>query len=234
MLLAPGDPCDLDAQGGQHSQAEDHAQLSQGEICHQEQAMQGGDQQHSQEQQHTHAEGSQRSRLGKIGIPGLGMPVASVNQNRSQIILLQIRPHIIGRRIPDFVEELVIARKAALIVDRLCLADQPHSGDRERTLKLRDRDKAKAHALIEFAVQLQPIGIAVFYRYRCLGRRLGSPVDNGRLIVLADTKRQLPRKIRSVNLKRTEKIFSFISTTPFVIFNNKNIFFTYYISKISN
>ena len=115
------------------------------------------------------------------------MPVASVNQNRSQIILLQIRPHIIGRRIPDFVEELVIARKAALIVDRLCLADQPHSGDRERTLKLRDRDKAKAHALIEFAVQLQPIGIAVFYRYRCLGRRLGSPVDNGRLIVLADT-----------------------------------------------
>ena len=32
----------------------------------------------------------------------------------------------------------------------------------------------------------------------------------------------------------TEKIFSFISTTPFVIFNNKNIFFTYYISKISN
>lgn len=152
------------------------------------------------------------------------MPVASVNQNRSQIILLQIRPHIIGRRIPDFVEELVIARKAALIVDRLCLADQPHSGDRERTLKLRDRDKAKAHALIEFAVQLQPIGIAVFYRYRCLGRRLGSPVDNGRLIVLADTKRQLPRKIRSINLKRTEKIFSFMSTTPFVIFNNKNIF----------
>ena len=162
------------------------------------------------------------------------MPVASVNQNRSQIILLQIRPHIIGRRIPDFVEELVIARKAALIVDRLCLADQPHSGDRERTLKLRDRDKAKAHALIEFAVQLQPIGIAVFYRYRCLGRRLGSPVDNGRLIVLADTKRQLPRKIRSINLKRTEKIFSFMSTTPFVIFNNKNIFFAYYISKISN
>ena len=79
-----------------------------------------------------------------------------------------------------------------------------------------------------------PIGIAVFYRYRCLGRRLGSPVDNGRLIVLADTKRQLPRKIRSVNLKHTEKIFSFISTTPFVIFNNKNIFFAYYISKISN
>lgn len=60
-LLAPGDPCDLDAQGGQHSQAEDHAQLSQGEICHQEQAMQSGDQQHSQEQQHAHAEGSQRS-----------------------------------------------------------------------------------------------------------------------------------------------------------------------------
>lgn len=58
-LLAPGDPCDLDAQGGQHSQAEDHAQLSQGEICHQEQAMQSGDQQHSQEQQHAHAEGSQ-------------------------------------------------------------------------------------------------------------------------------------------------------------------------------
>lgn len=50
VLLAPGDPCDLDAQGGQHSQAEDHAQLSQGEICHQEQAMQSGDQQHSQEQ----------------------------------------------------------------------------------------------------------------------------------------------------------------------------------------
>lgn len=61
VLLAPGDPCDLDAQGGQHSQAEDHAQLSQGEICHQEQAMQSGDQQHSQEQQHAHAEGSQRS-----------------------------------------------------------------------------------------------------------------------------------------------------------------------------
>ena len=61
VLLAPGDPCDLDAQGGQHSQAEDHAQLGQGEICHQEQAMQSGDQQHSQEQQHTHAEGSQRS-----------------------------------------------------------------------------------------------------------------------------------------------------------------------------
>ena len=61
VLLAPGDPCDLDAQGGQHSQTEDHAQLSQGEICHQEQAMQGGDQQHSQEQQHAHAEGSQRS-----------------------------------------------------------------------------------------------------------------------------------------------------------------------------
>lgn len=59
VLLAPGDPCDLDAQGGQHSQAEDHAQLSQGEICHQEQAMQSGDQQHSQEQQHAHAEGSQ-------------------------------------------------------------------------------------------------------------------------------------------------------------------------------
>ena len=59
VLLAPGDPCDLDAQGGQHSQAEDHAQLSQGEICHQEQAMQNGDQQHSQEQQHAHAEGSQ-------------------------------------------------------------------------------------------------------------------------------------------------------------------------------
>lgn len=58
-LLAPGDPCDLDAQGGQHSQAEDHAQLSQGEICHQEQAMQSGDQQRSQEQQHAHAEGSQ-------------------------------------------------------------------------------------------------------------------------------------------------------------------------------
>ena len=53
VLLAPGD------QGGQHSQAEDHAQLSQGEICHQEQAMQSGDQQHSQEQQHAHAEGSQ-------------------------------------------------------------------------------------------------------------------------------------------------------------------------------
>lgn len=50
VLLAPGDPCDLDAQGGQHSQTEDHAQLSQGEICHQEQAMQSGDQQHSQEQ----------------------------------------------------------------------------------------------------------------------------------------------------------------------------------------
>lgn len=50
VLLAPGDPCDLDAQGGQHSQAENHAQLSQGEICHQEQAMQSGDQQHSQEQ----------------------------------------------------------------------------------------------------------------------------------------------------------------------------------------
>lgn len=59
VLLAPGDPCDLDAQGGQHSQAENHAQLSQGEICHQEQAMQSGDQQHSQEQQHAHAEGSQ-------------------------------------------------------------------------------------------------------------------------------------------------------------------------------
>ena len=59
VLLAPGDPCDLNAQGGQHSQAEDHAQLSQGEICHQEQAMQSGDQQHSQEQQHAHAEGSQ-------------------------------------------------------------------------------------------------------------------------------------------------------------------------------
>lgn len=59
VLLAPGDPCDLDAQGGQHSQTEDHAQLSQGEICHQEQAMQSGDQQHSQEQQHAHAEGSQ-------------------------------------------------------------------------------------------------------------------------------------------------------------------------------
>ena len=59
VLLAPGDPCDLDAQGGQHSQAEDHAQLSQGEICHQEQAMQSGDQQHSQEQQHAHTEGSQ-------------------------------------------------------------------------------------------------------------------------------------------------------------------------------
>lgn len=59
VLLAPGDPCDLDAQGGQHSQAEDHAQLSQGEVCHQEQAMQSGDQQHSQEQQHAHAEGSQ-------------------------------------------------------------------------------------------------------------------------------------------------------------------------------
>lgn len=58
-LLAPGDPCDLNAQGGQHSQTEDHAQLSQGEICHQEQAMQSGDQQHSQEQQHAHAEGSQ-------------------------------------------------------------------------------------------------------------------------------------------------------------------------------
>lgn len=59
VLLAPGDPCDLNAQGGQHSQTEDHAQLSQGEICHQEQAMQSGDQQHSQEQQHAHAEGSQ-------------------------------------------------------------------------------------------------------------------------------------------------------------------------------
>lgn len=59
VLLAPGDPCDLNAQGGQHSQAEDHAQLSQGEVCHQEQAMQSGDQQHSQEQQHAHAEGSQ-------------------------------------------------------------------------------------------------------------------------------------------------------------------------------
>ena len=61
VLLAPGDPCDLDAQGGQHSQAEDHAQLGQSEICHQEQAMQSGDQQHSQKQQHAHAEGSQRS-----------------------------------------------------------------------------------------------------------------------------------------------------------------------------
>lgn len=61
VLLAPGDPCDLDAQGGQHSQTEDHAQLGQSEICHQEQAMQSGDQQHSQEQQHAHAEGSQRS-----------------------------------------------------------------------------------------------------------------------------------------------------------------------------
>lgn len=63
VLLAPGDPCDLDAQGGQHSQAEDHAQLRQGEICHQEQAMQSGDQQHSQKQQHAHAEGSQRSGI---------------------------------------------------------------------------------------------------------------------------------------------------------------------------
>ncbi len=61
VLLAPGDPCDLDAQGGQHSQTEDHAQLGQSEICHQEQAMQSGDQQHSQKQQHAHAEGSQRS-----------------------------------------------------------------------------------------------------------------------------------------------------------------------------
>ena len=147
------------------------------------------------------AEGHQGGRLGGVGVPRPGVAVAPVHQDGGQIVLFQIGPHVVGRRIPDFVEHFIVAVKTALVVDGLGLADQPDAGDGKGLIEFFHIDKAEADALVQLVVKLQPVGVAVFYRRGRLGGGFGAAVDKSGLVVFAHAQGDFAGQIRAVDFQ---------------------------------
>ncbi len=150
--------------------------------------------------------GNERRGLRGVGVAGPRIAVAPVDQDRGEIVLFQIDAHIVRRGSPDPVEHPAVAAEAAVIIDRLRLADETDARDVERFPETGHAKETEANALVKLVVQFKPVGGgAVFFRRGRLRRRLRPRVDKGGPVVFADAELHGSAQIRAVDFKPPRK-----------------------------